>query len=62
MIKDYSCVICHSDKWPVCDFTTGFQFCDSCWHDIKEEFKKIEKTSPNWLRAIAHVMEFKPKQ
>jgi len=36
------------------DMATQFFFCNPCYADIMEAFKKIEQKWSNWLRCIAN--------
>jgi len=56
-MQNHACYICHSTKWPVLDVTTGWTFCDSCYHDIEEEYRKGSKNRAEWLRAIAFILD-----
>lgn len=53
--REVLCPVCRTNApdWPAVDIETGWVFCGGCYSLARLSFIKLDKTWPNWLRAIA---------
>jgi len=65
-MDNQKCVGCDDEnpEWPVVDATTGFRFCNTCWHDCKnyqqqpDTHEYFSEPVAQWLYAIACRREY----